>query len=95
MAAASGGLISVILAVVVIAVSISIGVVVFAQVSQNLPTLSGQANTTAVAIQNQTYSALQLAPILLIVLIAGAIIGALLIFARWLRMPKLQTKDPL
>jgi beta-lactamase regulating signal transducer with metallopeptidase domain len=62
------------------AVAILLIVIVVSQVDANAPTLTGQGNTTYESAATQVYNAMNLAPIILIVLVAGAVLGVLVVF---------------
>ncbi len=64
------------------AIALIIGVLVFSEVFNALPTLSGTANTTATQIETTTFSAFNLAAVGLIVLAAAAILSYLFLFRR-------------
>lgn len=57
-------------------------IIVVTQVDSNAPTLTGQGNTTYESASTQIYNALNLAPIVLIVIVAGVVIGILVVFSR-------------
>ena len=57
-------------------------IIVVTQVDANAPTLTGQGNTTYESASTQIYNALNLAPIVLIVIVAGVVIGILVVFSR-------------
>lgn len=72
-----------VLAFVVVAIAIIIGVRVFSDVEAtiDLPA-SSVANTTATNVIDQTYSAFELSAVILIVLIAGTILAVLIRFGQ-------------
>jgi NADH:ubiquinone oxidoreductase subunit 6 (subunit J) len=68
---------------VILAVAMVVGVYVIGSIQSALPvsTLNDQANESVSKIFGTVYSAYQLLPILIIVVIAAAIIGAIFVFA--------------
>lgn len=66
------------LSLIVVGIALIIGVVVVAQVWQNIPSLTGTANTTAQNIFTTTLQSFTLMTVALIVMAAAAIIAVLL-----------------
>ncbi len=71
-----------VLAFVVVAIAIIIGVRVFSDVEGTINLDPGVANTTATNVIDQTYSAFELSAVILIVLIAGTILAVLIRFGQ-------------
>lgn len=67
---------------VIAAVALVIGVLVFSEVFDALPVLSGTANTTAGDIRDTTFDAFNLAAIGLIVLAAVAVLSYIFLLGR-------------
>lgn len=60
------------------AVVLFVVVIIVSKVDAAAPTLTGIANTTYMTVKTQAYQAIQMAPIVLIVVVAGAIITILI-----------------
>jgi uncharacterized membrane protein len=77
-----GQVANVAITLVIAAVALIIGVLVFSEVFDALPTLAGTANTTATSIQSTTFDAFNLAAIGLIVLAAVAVLSYIFLLGR-------------
>jgi len=67
---------------VVIAITLIIGVRVFSDVEGTINIVDTTANTTATNVINQTYSAFELAAVILVVIVAAVILGVLVRFGQ-------------
>ena len=67
---------------VVIAITLIIGVRVFSDVEGTINIVDTTANTTATNVINQTYSAVELAAVILVVIVAAVILGVLVRFGQ-------------
>ena len=67
---------------VVIAITLIIGVRVFSDVEGTINIVDTTANTTATNVINQTYSAFELAAVILLVIVAAVILGVLVRFGQ-------------
>jgi len=76
------GVAGVAITLVIAAVALIIGVFVFSEIYDNLPLLSGTANTTAVSIRTTTMNAFDLATVGLIVLAAVAVLSFIFLLGR-------------
>jgi beta-lactamase regulating signal transducer with metallopeptidase domain len=76
------GILGTVIMIGVAAISLMLIIIVVAQVDANAPTITGQANSTYESATTQIYNALNLAPIIMIVLIAGAVLGVLIVFGK-------------
>ena len=67
---------------VVIAITLIIGVRVFSDVEGTINIVDTTANTTAPNVINQTYSAFELAAVILVVIVAAVILGVFVRFGQ-------------
>jgi len=74
------GILGTVITLGVAAVAMLLIIIVVAQVDANAPTLTGQGNSTYESAATQVYNAMNLAPIILVVLVAGAVLGVLVVF---------------
>lgn len=64
-----------------VAITIIIGLRVYSDVESTI-NLTGQANTSATSVIDQTYSSFELASVILVVIVASVILGVLIGFGR-------------
>lgn len=76
------GALGAVLAFVVVAIAIVIGVRVFSDVEGTINIADTTANSTATDVINQTYDAFQLSAVILVVLVASVILGVLVRFGQ-------------
>jgi NADH:ubiquinone oxidoreductase subunit 6 (subunit J) len=76
------GPLAAVLVFVTVAITIVIGVRVFSDVEETINLPAGQANNTATNVINQSYSAFELASVILIVIVASVILAVLIGFGR-------------
>ena len=70
-----------VLVFVTVAITLIIGLRVYSDVESTI-NLTGQTNTSAVSVINQTYSSFELASVILVVIVASVILGVLIGFGR-------------